>query len=379
MNIVFLRATVDYGHSFAATNKKTELLAKGLTACGNRVTIHNGIEGSTAVVADESYEKDGIGRIVTYKRTGRRILEPINNFARLYRELKALRDPDGHNVIIVGGGALFHLYEEYLMMAKLLGYKMVVLSQEWLPTLDKPLWSQRFLDRVSARYFGYGVDAILPISEYLIEKTRHFNKPFLKTPIMGEYDGEPDRNVVKKGFVYCGASEYERVIRLIVEGYDKYCEDCSHPQPLNMVIAGTKEKVTAIVNRYSHNQDIHFHSGVPYDKLYSMYREASALLIPLDPDYEQDKARFSQKIAEYTATGTPIITTPVGEIPHYFKAYESAIMTDFSPAGITSVMKWIDKNPLKASEIGIKGWEVGSIKFNYLPFGKRLHEFLKSI
>lgn len=120
-------------------------------------------------------------------------------------------------------------------------------------------------------------------------------------------------------------------------------------------------------------------SRLPYSELYYEYLTASALLIPLDPDSEQDKARFSQKIAEYLSTGTPVISCKVGEIPYYFEDRKNMIFADYTIEGFADSMLWIQNNEGKARSIGNAGFQTGVKFFDYKLFGNKLHEFLQNI
>lgn len=105
---------------------------------------------------------------------------------------------------------------------------------------------------------------------------------------------------------------------------------------------------------------------LPYKELLRLYSDAIALIIPLDPDSEQDKARFSQKIAEYTSSKTPIITNWVGEIPYYFhQGKDVVIAQDYSEKGFSDVFLWCLSHKQELLEIGYQGYQIGKENFNY--------------
>lgn len=380
MNIVFLGTTVNYGHLFVAANKKTELLAMGLKACGNNVSIHNGVLSVNSIISDERYEIPEIGNIINYAPKGHRFLEPFINFNRLKHDLSQLKDNTEKNILILLSPYL-PIYEEYVYLGKKLGYKIVVISHEWLPTLQHRNGIERWLKKAYSASFGYGIDAILPISDFITEKVRHFKKPMFKTPILGDFQAPVLDRTRMSGFVYCGTVAYERAFMLLVEAYRTYCKRVAAPLPLTLVLSGKQSEIKRIKETISSNgkENITILSGLPYDELYQLYRTASGLLLPLDPDNIQDRARFSQKIAEYISTGTPLITSPVGEIPNYFTDKENAIFNPFTSEGFASSMEWITLNPGETDKIGKAGWQLGKKEFDYLHFGKRLNDFLKSL
>ena len=115
---------------------------------------------------------------------------------------------------------------------------------------------------------------------------------------------------------------------------------------------------------------------LPYKELLRLYSDAIALIIPLDPDSEQDKARFSQKIAEYTSSKTPIITNWVGEIPYYFhQGKDVVIAQDYSEKGFSDVFLWCLSHKQELLEIGYHGYQIGKENFNYKKMGIELFNF----
>ena len=88
-------------------------------------------------------------------------------------------------------------------------------------------------------------------------------------------------------------------------------------------------------------------------------------------------ARFSQKIAEYLATGRPVVTTAVGEIPYYFKHGVDAYVTKFSPGEYADCLNFILEHPRAADAVGAAGHELGASEFNYHTFGKTLTAFFR--
>lgn len=380
MNIVFLGTTSGYGHLYVAANKKTELLARGLHACGNRITIHNGIEGVQGISDEERYDIPDIGHIISYPRVGKRLYEPITNFRKLREDLISIYRPQEKNIIILLA-PFYHIYFEYQILAKLCGYKIVVISHEWQTALTHPTVLHKILRYTYSRLFGYGIDAILPISDFIIKRISHFNKPILKTPVLGEFIPLEILEKRKNEFIYCGTVEYERAFMILVEAYKIYASKNQNPATLTLVLSGRRELIDSVKHKIGNlpNGEIKILTGLTYRDLYKLYSTATALLLPLDPDNRQDKARFSQKIAEYIASGTPMITNPVGEINNYFTNKESAIITPYSPKGFALSMEWVTSHMEEGEEIGRKGWNVGKKEFDYLCFGKKLNEFLNNI
>ena len=126
-------------------------------------------------------------------------------------------------------------------------------------------------------------------------------------------------------------------------------------------------------------KNIEIKTQIPQEELYRIYDESLGLLIPLDPNSLQDKARFSQKIAEYVGSKRPLITNNVGEISHYFIHQETAEIISYDVNGFYKGMKELINNHSLADKIGEKGFEVGEKYFNYKTISDSIQSFLKTI
>lgn len=101
-------------------------------------------------------------------------------------------------------------------------------------------------------------------------------------------------------------------------------------------------------------------------------------MIPLDPEYEQDIARFPQKIAEYCSTSVPIITTNVGEVEFYFTD-KTCLKSKFSAESFAENMVWIEQHKKEALQIGEESYGLGLNKFEYSKSCEDIFAFLKSL
>ncbi len=384
MNVVFLECSHSYGYEFSAGNSKIAMMAKGLQAAGVKCFVHNGIAGSTSVITDEVRDVKGI-EVTTYKSSTNGYLYflwlPIKNLPKLWKYLKNHREKKGQNIVVLEI-PLFHLFVLYTFLCKLLGYRTACISHEWIPTLHHLGFKDKYYnDPLYTRYFGYFVDAILPISEYIIDKCRKFKKPYYKVPALAEFPKEhPHADGKDTYFLYCAQAGYFRIAKFIIDSYQLYHVN-NGSYSLRMVLAGTEQDINRIrqyVLSLNLENGIAIESKLPYDILLYRYRNASALLIPLDPNYEQDSARFPQKIAEYSASASPIIATNIGEIKSYFSD-ENCIKTDFSEKSFANSFAWVEQNPVKAKEIGLNGFVLGEERFNCMNVCKELTNFLTTI
>lgn len=168
---------------------------------------------------------------------------------------------------------------------------------------------------------------------------------------------------------------------MIIDSYKHYLTT-NNTFKLYLILSGSNEARNVIkryIDKENLTSDIKIKYSLPYNELFELYCNAQALIIPLDPNEEQDKARFSQKIAEYLSSGTPIISNEVGEIKHYFKNLNNIILCEYKTDSFAETFRWIAKNQKKSKEIGINGFHLGLQEFNYEYYGKKFIEFSNSL
>ncbi|WPX40452.1 hypothetical protein QET93_013050 [Akkermansia sp. N21116] len=352
-------------------------MAKGLSEQGDICYIHNGSIGKKGISVPEYTKLDGIGTVVDYPAKGVWYVSPFRNNARLISDLKRWYRPERMNWVIVEAPYLPFYYLN-ILAARKAGYRVAAISHEWLGTFLNKNHLKKWGNHLYSRVFGYSVDAILPISEYIIRRIQKFRKPYLKIPVEADF---ADFTIpTKKGsfFLYCVSAEYIRVIRTVIDGFSDFAKQHSEYH-LILVLAGGQgaiDDVCRMIEDMKLSRLVEIRYGIPFDEFMYLNRTASGLVVPLDPDYEQDKARFSQKIAEYLASGTAIISNDVGEVKTYFKDKVNIILNEYSSSGFCSSFEWIATNPDKSIEIGLKGFELGREHFDYRLCGKQLHDFL---
>lgn len=383
MNIVFLQCTQSYGYAFSAANVKTEFLARGFVELGDTVTIVNSVVGSNMVPSHEKVQRTYCP-VISYHLYYNRFVSWIVNVPKLYADLESLYIKGQKNILILEFPD-YHLYLLYVLIGRLLGYKITVISHEWGPTVKSVHILRKPSVWLYSKTFGYLSDCILPISQYIIDKIQKFKKPYLKLPILADFNGNKDVDlplIDGDYFAYCGQADYYRAYNLLLEGFVLHHKKHFNTK-LILVLSGKQEyidKVNGFIQSHHLDGFVFVKQKVPYNELLNFYQHAKALLIPLDPASEQDKARFSQKIAEYISTKTPIITNNVGEIPYYFTDRENAIvLNSFSGESFSGAMNFSIENKDAVHNIGINGFDLGREKFDYKSNVKSLQAFFAKI
>lgn len=380
MKVIFSHCTQSYPITFSASNTKVEYIAKGLYELNTEVTIINDSLGDRRVIKTECNTKENI-RYYIFPRRNNQFFSFIKNLYYCIVILKKEYKKNDKNILFVGG--IFPVFFLQLIIGRFIGYKCVYLTQEWALSLKTTNIIYKLSAVASCYWYGYFLNAILPISHFLWDKNLHFKKPMHIVPILCSFEGGANQtaSVNYNHFTYCVSASYFRVISMILKAF-KIFKQKGGQQTLILIVSGKTEEINKIQN-YIQNmnlkQDIIIKSQIPYDELIKLYQTSLGLIIPLDPHSTADKARFSQKIAEYLSTRRPIITNNVGEIPYYFNNKENAIITKYNAEDLSQAMFYLASNPQKANEIGESGFQTGKQFFDYKRNSLALYNFFKSL
>jgi glycosyltransferase involved in cell wall biosynthesis len=223
-------------------------------------------------------------------------------------------------------------------------------------------------------------DALIIISSFLVKyvNSMNANKPYLIIPPIIDFDkysyiqNKPsDENY----FLYCGSAYYPDVIEFIINAYRR-SKSISQNVTLVLVVNGAQEVLSRIANSIKNDTSIKLLSKLSYEDLIGYYKNAKALLIPLQ-DNLQDKARFPFKISEYTAAGRPIITSDSGAVVEYFHDGVNALMAKTGDVNdFSEKLNFILNNPQQSEELGKRSFTLGQKSFNYKSYSSNLRSFI---
>ncbi|MBR5892505.1 MAG: glycosyltransferase family 4 protein [Bacteroidaceae bacterium] len=378
-NFVFLNVTSNYPKQFTAGNTKMEYMATGIMELGHNVSAINSISSYTKENKDEiGISEKGIEYITlnSHKR-----FKGLYRMRQTYKLLKA-KKTDGSNAVIMATSRTHKMLID-IFIAKLAGYKTLFLFHEWRGALKMHTIFHKIdawlKDHFVIRFF----DAYLPISHFLLDKCNDVSKkkPKLIVPIMADYTKEPTPEEIKPRFSYCCGVWYMMRHPMLLDAMDKLIE--KHPSTeLMLILSGQETDIELFKEKIKERKcanNITIRSKVPFDELNRIYQTSLGLIIPLDPDSVADIARFSQKIAEYIATGRPIITNAVGEIPYYFKDRDSAYFADYTADGFYEVMNEMMENKETADRIGHSGFMVGREHFDSNVNAHKMLDFISKM
>ena len=376
MNVVIMVSS-GYPHYWSANNTKGEFIARGLKANGCYVTMLDSIFGTKGFdEPEEGVSATGIDYYIIPRKG--KWLSWFFAIPYIWNFLKSHRKKDDKNHIVLGL-TQYPFFFIILIMAFLLGYRRSVLFHEWHCSLNKPMVSRMegFIRDVT---FGYFVNVVFPISHFLKEKSLHFHRRMMIVPVMASFENDYGKKEIRNHFAYCCGAPYLLRNTLVLDAF-KLLKKQSHNDELKLelVLNGNDGQLNAVknlVDNYGMKDSIIIRNQIPQEELTDIYESAIGLLIPMDPQSIQDKARFSQKIAEYVSTQRPIITSNVGEIPYYFDDNQSAMIVPYSVEGYFKGMKVLFDDKQIADYIGHRGYMVGKNCFNYIEITREMMNYL---
>lgn len=115
------------------------------------------------------------------------------------------------------------------------------------------------------------------------------------------------------------------------------------------------------------------------DNIPAILQHAELLVLPR-PDSKQARGGFPTKLGEYLASGNPVCTTTVGEIPNYLEDGISAFFAE--PGSIddfAATMRRALSDHDNARQVGANGKKVAEKYFNKDIQAKILHNFLQRL
>lgn len=374
--------------------QKMILISKALIAEGAHVTVINR-KGKFEPGSSVSVDTEGFYEGIHYIYTAGSIFRPNSFLARnwqkikgSYREfqyLRRLKKAGKLDAAIVSCYGFIHVLM-YRTYASLLGFPIVYNYVELARVLDsRQSISLKLNDLLFEKLLLPSMDGAFPISEVLVKQFEKLapQKKWLKIPIIGEFDKfdiEADK-VERDYFAYCGALAYRAVIDFVLKAYDQLSKD--NPVDLHLILGGGTtgeyKDLLAFVKTLAKGNQVKIFRNVQHAEIPKHYKPAKALLIPLR-DTIQDAARFPHKIAEYVASGNPMISTNFGEVAHYFKDGENALIAnDYDIDLFAKKMQFVLDNPEAAKTIGERGKQLGLNAFNHFTYGPKILAFLKSL
>lgn len=387
-SIVFLGFN-HFPHGFAEVQRLI-LISKSLIITGNDVTVicRNGYQNmanSPEMRVSGIYENIkyiyASGSCFRNKNFFKRRLNQIKGKINEFLLLRKYKKNDTLDYAILSTRN-FYLVLYYRILSKIFGFKTVLNYVEYYSAAEKESLQicKRVNDQLFDRYAPVLSGAVFPISEFLVQHIKKVapNKQYLKIPVLTDFDKYKGIEKLRgqKYFLFCGDAAYKEIVKFIIDsfgilGKTSFC--------LYLIVNGSDDDIMEI-KRYAaaniQEDNFRIFSKLSEKDLYTFYRSAIALLIPLRPTF-QDSARFPHKTGEYLASGNPVISTNFGEMKYYFKDAENMLLAEsYDTKLFADKMQFVIDNQDQAKQIGIEGRNIAAELFDYSYIAKEIDEFL---
>lgn len=181
-------------------------------------------------------------------------------------------------------------------------------------------------------------------------------------------------------FCYVGLSNPKRDgFEQIIQGYLKYRAEFSSNAKLVCLGNNRSADLTQILARYrnaKHFSDIEF-VGIKRRSEVALF--VSNSLGNVTTPKSIDSLGFPSKIAEYLASGKPLITTDAGEISRYLSGETCYLCRRGNIRDIAESFHRIVVDPVGAARIAENGLALAKNRFNYTAYKSEIDEFLANI
>lgn len=238
-----------------------------------------------------------------------------------------------------------------------------------------PFW---VLDAKLNDYMVRYYDGVIAISTNMNIWLQKKNRNIVKIPILVDCSVYNFDKIIGKskqfsiGFIGSISCKKEGLINLIIaiSKIDNVV--------LNIYGAGSKtdmNKLQNIISEYRIDKKVIFHGQKDVKLIPSILAEQS-LLILTRPNNIQNKYGFSTKLAEYMASGVPVLVTDVSDNALYIKDGENGfIISSNNPELLAEKLKEIiDRSD--SNEIGLRGRRTAMVNFDYRIYSVKLYNFL---
>lgn len=301
--------------------------------------------------------------------------------------LQRLREARGKSRI-----AIFFMHDAgrlmpMLIACRLLGIRTVVDLCEWMPAMDHPSRANRW-GYESGMVFKL-CDAVIPISRMLEarvqEVTRKAPASFYLSNLIDpvEFESRASSPESRPYILWAGLmDQYLPTVRFVLSAFSLVRR--THPELHLVLCGGASAETQALVLQAARDMGIPAESVtlpgfVSRPDLLAYYAGALALLVPLEDD-ERSRARFPFKLGEYLLTGRPVVSTRIGDIPHYLEHGRSAMLaTAEDRTSFAECIETLLDDPELAREIGNAGAAVAYSRFDYRVRGPEIASFLQSV
>ena len=395
LRIAIVSDSISFPHGMAATSR-VKLLARAMLEKGAIVTVFC-TRVSEFPPTIENFDAKGTYQGISFEYTPGRTTRSKWFLARRFAEIRGIiglfirliqMKLMGQLDIIYAYISLLNLLPEqrlFLFLAHLLNVPVIgdFCEPPWILLSNKNI-TARLISPISGLKGAVAISRFL--ERWIATESMRLRKSVTSAyvPILVDIEEHPKQKLFSNKVhrvMFAGSPEYTQTISFIFSAMQYVWDeipDC------RLAISGYKNSELEIKRLYnsqhiSWEDHMEFLGYMPRDELLEYYTRSSALLIPLFDDI-RSQARFPTKIGEYLASGRPIITTAVGEMPFYFKDGQNAFMCEpGDPRTFAQKILEALQNPELADQVGRQGYKTAHNVFHYALYRDTLTDLFNQI
>ncbi|MDP8244228.1 MAG: glycosyltransferase family 4 protein [Candidatus Hinthialibacter antarcticus] len=129
--------------------------------------------------------------------------------------------------------------------------------------------------------------------------------------------------------------------------------------------------------RFQPDADVLLPGVIPFEQVPAYLAACDVLLLPLE-DTLANRARVPNKLADYFASGRPVVASHVGETASLIKQHQAGILA-YNPNNFAQACVELLNQPSKAHEMGAKGRQTAETEWAYQTLTKQLVEFYQRL
>lgn len=381
-----------YPNSFpiggAASNRVLHI-AKAIQGGGNvvEVIITRGTEKKDKVINTKT---NGKYKSIEYYYSTKSVLWPTKSFFKLLniiighiRTLMILiKSYKKIDMLIIYGDYNIFTNFSFFIFSKVFRKKTVYCVDEypWAVVYS----NNSIFSIIYLRYFYRLFDAFIVMTKALMNYYSTLirkNSQMFHLPMTVDIE-RFDVNVVSDCqyyIAYCGSdgTGLKEGLDIVVRAFKKV--NNKYPK-LKLFIAGIiHPSINALIKELKLTDKVYNLGFIKYDEIPVLLKKAKALCLART-DIIQNHGNFPTKLGEYLASGVPVITTNVGEVPFYLIDNFNAFLV--APNDVDAFAEKIDyvlTNVAASREVGHKGRLLAENVFNYKKYEESLNNFLLSL
>lgn len=274
------------------------------------------------------------------------------------------------------------------LLSRFLGSKLIIENSEHPLRYYRNGMVNRLMGKLKLFIELRTFDAILLISQNLLEfykKRLHKDNKILLVPSTvdpSRFSGEKSGLLPYEYIGYFGFITFHRDrLDLLLKAFAMMAPKHEN---IHLVIGGPCKDsdrllVLDMINTLDINDKVHFLKYLTRNEV-TKYIVDAKILVLVRSNHPDTNASYPSKLTEYLATGNPVISVSVGEIPNYLTNNENAFLV--KPNDDDELYKKLDfvlENYDFAREVGKRGKDLTYNIFNYNYQSKRIIEFIESI